>query len=130
MVKPKPRILVPRPDRIRRIGAVAFGWIDAGLWRKGWLRALAPQELAVYVFLCLVADYQGISFYRRDRIAHHLGLDFPVVDRALARLKELELVAYEPFGPHASDGFHQVLALPAGGPADSPLLGLWQPRNL
>jgi hypothetical protein len=98
---------------------VAFGWIDARLRRDGWLGALTPSALAAYVFLCLAADREGVSFYRRDRIAHALGLDDMEVARALRRLRDLDLVGYAPFSAHAVDGFHQVLALPAAPPPDA-----------
>jgi len=85
-------VIVPRPDRVRTLDGIAFGWIDAALHRAGWLRVLSPAALATYTFLCLVADRAGVSFYRRARIAHELGLDDGEVASALARLIELELV--------------------------------------
>ena len=72
--------------------------------------------ISVYAFLCLAADRRGVSFYRRDRIARELGLDDSELSAALARLRELDLVAYQPFRRGAADGFHQVLSLPTGGP--------------
>lgn len=117
------RRVVPRPERVRRLGpGVAFGWIDERLRRDGWLEALTPSALAAYVFLCLAADREGVSFYRRDRIGRALGLDDAEVARALRRLRDLDLVGYAPFGAHAVDGFHQVLSLPPGGPPVSPLV--------
>lgn len=112
------RILVPRPERTRTIQGIAFGWVDARLHREGWLRVLSTEALATYLFLCLAADRQGVSFYRRDRISRELGLSDSELFSALGRLEKLELVAYEPFGPHASDGFHQVLSLLPGGPPE------------
>jgi hypothetical protein len=109
-------VIVPRPDRVRRMGQTGFGWLDAGLLGGGWLDALATEELAVYAFLCLVADRQGVSWYRRRRIGDALGLPEPEVHAALKRLRELDLVAFAPFRHGAFDGFHQVLSLPAGGP--------------
>lgn len=114
------RVVVPRPDRVRRLGpGTAFGWSDARLHRDRWLEALTPSALGTYVFLCLAADREGVSFYRRDRIGRALGLDDAEVAAALRRLRQLELVAYAPFSPHAVDGFHQVLALPAAPPPDA-----------
>ena len=110
------RVVVPRPDRVRRIEEVAFGWLDARLFREGWLEVLSPEDVAVYVFLCLAADRQGISWWRRDRVGRVLGLDDRQVRQALGRLYDFDLLAYRPFGPHASDGFHQVLSVRPGGP--------------
>jgi len=78
---------------------------------------MRPEEVAVYLFLCLVANQQGISWYRRDRIREALNLGEEETRRALARLCELDLVAYLPFGRYDSEGFRQVMSLPSSGPA-------------
>lgn len=110
------RVVVPRPDRLRSLNGTTFGWLSARIHRDGWLRAMPVEATGVYAFLCLAANREGVSFYRRDRMANELGLDDAAVSQALRRLIELDLVAYAPFGPHAVDGFHQVLSVPAGGP--------------
>jgi hypothetical protein len=109
-------VIVPCPDRIRCIGKSGFGWLDGGLHREGWLEVLTTEEVAIYAFLCLVADRQGVSWYRRRRIGDALGIPEAEVRAALKRLCELDLLAYAPFRRGAADGFHQVLSLPAGGP--------------
>lgn len=114
--RPAIQVIVPRPDRVRTLEGIAFGWIDAALHRGGWLRVLSPQALATYTFLCLVGNRAGVSFYRRDRIARELGLGDKELADALTRLCELDLVAYQPFRAGAADGFHQVLSLPEQGP--------------
>jgi hypothetical protein len=115
-------VIVPRPERLRTLEGTSFAWLATAILRDGWLRVLPPQATAVYAFLCLAADRQGVSYYRRGRIGHELGLDDGEIHRALTRLQQLDLVAYRPFGPHAVDGFRQVLAVPRGGPP--PLLSL------
>lgn len=114
------RVVVPRPDRLRSLNSTTFGWMSARVHRDGWLRAMPVEAVGVYAFLCLAANREGVSFYRRDRIGHELGLDDAAVSQALRRLIELDLVAYAPFGPHAADGFHQVLSVPCGGPPPAP----------
>ncbi len=109
-------VVVPRPDRVRSLAGTSFGWEAAALWRDGWLAVLTPQAAKAYMFLCLVADRRGISFYRRDRISRALDLDVQELHAALAQLEELDLVAYRPFRPGAVDGYRQVLSVPAGGP--------------
>lgn len=118
------RVVVPCPERVRTLDGTAFGWLDARLWTERWLEVLAAEDLAVYAFLALVADRQGTSWWRRDRMARALGLHVEDVDRARVRLIERDLVAYRPFGPHASDGFHQVLSVPPGGPCEPELSGV------
>ena len=113
----KPRVVVSRPDRVRALGdAAGFGWLDARIMHDGWLAVMTPEELAVYVFLCLSADRQGVSWYRRDRIREAVSLNERALWQALERLEQLDLVAYQPFHRNASEGFRQVLSVPAGGP--------------
>lgn len=114
--KRSPRVVVPRPERVRRPGPGGFGWLDARLHKQSWLALLTPDDLSVYTFLCLVANQQGVSWYRRDRMRQILAIADDALWRALKRLYALDLVAYRPFSRHASDGFHQVLSLPSHGP--------------
>ena len=116
--KPSARVVVPRPERVRRVGPSGFGWLDARLHKHGWLERLTSEEVATYSFLCLVANQLGVSWYRRDRIQLALGIREDVLWHTLKRLYALDLVAYRPFSQHASDGFHQVLSLPSEGPPD------------
>ncbi|RLB70118.1 MAG: hypothetical protein DRH04_04125 [Deltaproteobacteria bacterium] len=117
-------IHVPRPRRIRSLQGISFGWIDADLFRRGWLPLLSPEDLALYTFLCLVADRKGVSFYRRCRIAKEIGLDEVDLSLRIRRLCDLDLLGYLPFHPGAPDGFLQVLSLPGGGPPPSLSLGV------
>jgi len=103
---------------MRRPGPGGFGWLDARLHKQGWLALLTPEDIAAYAFLCLVANPQGVSWYRRDRIRQALGIGEDALWLALRRLYALDLVAYRPFGRHASDGFHQVLSMPEHGPPE------------
>jgi hypothetical protein len=108
---------------VRALGAAAgFGWLDARLWRDGWLEVMTAGDVAVYVFLCLVGDRQGVSWYRQDRIRAALAMDEQALWRALGRLEALGLVAYRPFHAHAIEGFRQVLAVPTGGPVPARLV--------
>lgn len=103
-------------DRVRRPQGTAFGWIDARLKNERWLGVLGADATAVYTFLCLAANRDGVSWYTRARIGGELGLTDVVLEDALARLEALDLVAYKPFSTHAVDGWRQVLSVPAGGP--------------
>lgn len=125
------RVVIPSPERMRRFGASAFGWIDARLLKDGWLSAMGPSEIAVYLFLCLVANQQGVSWYRRDRIREALNLSEDEVRHALTHLKDIDLVAYTPFGRHDSEGFRQVLSLPSSGPSSSAetISNLWSEKG-
>jgi hypothetical protein len=125
------RVVIPRPERMRQLRSSAFGWIDARLLKDGWLSAMQPSDIAVYLFLCLVANQQGVSWYRRDRIRAALNLSEEETRRALTRLRELDLIAYLPFGRHDSEGFRQVLSLPTSGPSSSEdmVADLWSAKS-
>ena len=115
--KTDPRVIVPRPNRMRQLSRQGFGWLDARLQKQAWLSILTPEQIATYTFLCLVANPQGVSWYRKDRIRAAMCIDEHALRQALYKLYDLDLVAYKPFSRHASDGFHQVLSLPQDGPA-------------
>src|SRR5512147_808245 len=106
--------VVPEPDRIRRIQG-SFAWLDHRLLREGHLERMTLTDLAVYVFLVLVADRTGTSFYRKDVACRKLGIDWGAFEESKDRLLERGLIAFRPFTPRDVDGFYQVLPVPAGG---------------
>ena len=109
MVQQRP--VPPRPTLVRRPGG-AFGWLDARLLHDGWLVRLGPDATAVLLFLALVADHQGASFYGREKMAVQLGLDRAEIDRALDRLLDLDLVDHRPWRDGLLDGVWQLLPVP------------------
>lgn len=102
----------PHPQLVRRPSG-PFGWLPAALLHEGWLAHLGPNATAVLVLLALGADRRGSSFYGRSRMGERLGLGRPELDRALARLVELELVAHRPWRHGDADGVWQLLPVPA-----------------
>ena len=109
-------VVVPCPERIRSISDRRFGWIDAGFLEKRWVLYLTPEATAVYTFLCLAGNRQGVSWYRNETIRGYLNLTREQCLRAQDRLLQLELVAFQPFYSGSPDGYHQVLPLPSGHP--------------
>jgi hypothetical protein len=100
MNRPKPL----RPDRLRTIEK-PFAWIPFRLLRGGFFQNLSDQAKLLYLFLCLAADRQGISFYGDAKIKKYFQLDQTGIDRARKELIQKDLLAY--------DGrLYQVLALP------------------
>lgn len=84
----------------------------------GWLSRLGPDATAALAFLALAADERGASFYGRGRMAAILALDARALDRALARLVALGLVAHRPWRAGHPDGVWQVLPVPAATPRE------------
>lgn len=98
-------IPVLQPDRIRcRHGS--FGWIEHRFVRDGFLEGLRHPEALLYVFLAIVADQRGISFYSQERIRQLLGIPHAhTLQGAIAELLDRDLLAYR-------SGIFQVLDLP------------------
>ena len=102
---------IPRPDRLRSHSS-SFGWVDHRLLRGGHLAGLSVEAMACYLFLVLAADRNGISYYRIESTAKHLGyLDFSAIHGARDELQSADLVAFQPFAQHDPNGFTQVLSL-------------------
>ena len=101
------------PDRLRRIGTGTFAFVPHRFLRDGFLATVTPNELALYLFLVLAADRNGISFYAYDRICSVLEVPLETYLDARNGLIDKDLLAF--------DGTRfQVLSLPAK-PVLSPL---------
>ena len=92
------------PERVRKITG-SFAFLEHRFLRDGFWGSLSQQALLLYVFLVLVADRHGLSYYSFDKICALLQLSLD--DYLLARnaLIQQDLVAF--------DGhLLQVLSLP------------------
>lgn len=92
------------PGRVRKI-AGSFAFIEHRFLRDGFWQSLSPHELTLYLFLVLVADRRGLSFYGFDKICSILGTSLDHFIAARDQLIEKDLIAF--------DGLmFQVLSLP------------------
>ena len=108
---------VPAPDRIRNLRA-PFAWLDCRLLLECRLADMTSGDLALYLFLALAADRQGVSYYHLETIAKHLGhIDWSELHEARDHLQELGLLAFLPFGKCDPNGFYQVLELLSRSPS-------------
>jgi hypothetical protein len=107
---------VLRADRLRRLPR-SFAWLDHRLRSADFLAQLTADEIALYCFLTLAADVQGLSCWRLDRIERELPLDAAALRRAREGLLRVDLLAFRPWNTHCPDGSYQVLALPTPPPA-------------
>jgi len=108
MIKKK----ILKPNRVRGIDG-GFSFIPHRFITDGFLSSLGQIEILLYLFLCLVSDRYGLSFYSYDAIC--CFLQFSVDDYVQARdgLIEKNLIAF--------DGtIYQVLELPSKPVQDSP----------
>ncbi|MGD9362938.1 MAG: hypothetical protein PVH85_29005 [Desulfobacterales bacterium] len=91
-------------DRIRRIDG-GFSFIPHRFLTAGFLEALSPQQLLLYIFLILAADRYGLSYYSYERICSLLHMSLEQYIEARDGLLEKDLIAF--------DGtLFQVLSLP------------------
>jgi hypothetical protein len=73
------------PERVRKITG-SFAFLDHRFLRDGFWTSLTHHELLLYVFLVLVADRNGLSYYSFDKICALLQVsldDYLVARNAL-----------------------------------------------
>ena len=93
------------PDRIRSIKG-GFSFIPHRFITDGFLSSLDPNQLLLYLFLVLVSDRFGLSYYAYDSICSLLQLSLEDYIAARNALLKKDLIAF--------DGtLFQVLELPA-----------------
>lgn len=110
-----PNYRIPQPARVRKIER-SFAWIDHRLLREGYLHVMSHPDQALYLFLALAADRNGVSFYRREKICECLGLDDGEFHVARDRLVDLGLIAFEPYTVLSPNGFYQLLPVDRPAP--------------
>jgi len=93
------------PDRIRRIEK-GFSFIPHRFVTDGFLSCLGQSELLLYLFLVLVSDRFGLSFYSYDAICSLLGISLDQYIEARNSLIDRDLIAF-------NGTIFQVLDLPA-----------------
>jgi len=94
------------PNRIRKITG-SFAFIEHRFLHDGFWDSLDHHQLLLYLFLIIVADRNGLSYYSYDKICTLLRI--PVDEYILARnaLIDQNMIAF--------DGYlFQVLSLPEG----------------
>ena len=96
---------VLNPHRLRRIDG-GFSFIPHRFLADGFLASLNQKELLLYLFLILVCDRYGLSYYGYDAICSLLQLSLDQYLEARNGLIEKDLIAF--------DGtLFQVLDLPS-----------------
>ena len=104
MIKKK----ILNPDRIRHIDG-GFSFIPHRFICDGFLAALQQKELLLYLFLVIVSDRHGLSFYSYDAICTLLQMSLDQYITARNGLMDKDLIAF--------DGtLFQVLDLPQNRP--------------
>ena len=95
---------VLNPNRIRRIEG-GFSFIPHRFLADGFLASLNQKEVLLYLFLVLVSDRHGLSFYSYDAICSLLQLTLDEYIGARDGLIKKDLLAFD-------GAIFQVLELP------------------
>ena len=104
---------LPCPERLRHVPR-QFSWIDQRLIRNRHIQGPSPRALALYLFLCTVADAEGLSYYSDASTGALLTCSGGELRAARAELAAAGLIAYR-------SPFYQVLSLePKAAPAAVP----------
>ena len=91
-------------QRTRKITG-SFAFIEHRFLRDGFFEILSHHELLLYLFLVLVADRKGLSYYGYDKTCTLLRLSLDEYILARDALIQKDLIAF--------DGYlYQVLSLP------------------
>lgn len=94
---------LPCPERLRHVPR-QFSWIDQRLVRNRHIQGPTPRALALYLFLCTVADAEGLSYYSDASAGALLTCSGSELRAARAELVAAGLIAYQ-------SPFYQVLSL-------------------
>ena len=100
------------PQRIRKI-AGSFAFIEHRFLRQGFWDSLSHHELLLYLFLVIVADRNGLSYYGYDKLCSLLQITVDEYILARDLLIEKDLIAF-------NGSLFQVLALPQKPRSSSP----------
>ncbi|MBW1677699.1 MAG: hypothetical protein JRG77_09965 [Deltaproteobacteria bacterium] len=92
------------PQRVRKITG-SFAFIEHRFIRDGFFAILSHHELLLYLFLVLVADRKGLSYYSYDKICTLLRLSLDEYICARDALIQKDLIAFD-------GSLYQVLSLP------------------
>ncbi len=86
---------IPLPCAGRlRVVPEQFSWIDHRLVRDRHICGKSPRALALYLFLCTVADARGVSYYSDRTLSGLLGWTVAEVAEARRELIGADLIAY------------------------------------
>ncbi len=90
MIKKK----ILEPDRIRRIQG-GFSFIPHSFLTDGFLASLSQTEILLYLFLIIVSDRNGLSFYSYDAICTLLQFNVDEYIESRSALMKKNLIAFD-----------------------------------
>lgn len=100
------------PCRIRKITG-SFAFVEHRFLRDGFWASLNHHQLLLYLFLIIVADRHGLSYYSYDKICTLLRICVDEYILARDALIDKDLIAFD-------GSLFQVLSLPESNVLSSP----------
>lgn len=97
--------LVAETTAGRRKMEYPFGWIPQRFVTDGIMKTLRIEEILLYIFLSLVSDKNGISWYGDKRISELTGIPAVGIITARFGLEKKGFIAYK-------KPYYQVLQMP------------------
>ena len=82
------------PERLRQVPE-QFSWLDHRLVSDHYLDICSHQAAALYLFLVIVGDSKGLSYYSDASLIRRLGMTAPALDAARRELISTGLVCFE-----------------------------------
>lgn len=82
------------PGRIREING-SFAFIEHRFLRNGFWESLKHHELLLYIFLVLVSDRRGLSYYYYDKICNILKINMDEYIAARDALIKKDLIGFD-----------------------------------
>jgi hypothetical protein len=100
------------PNLVRKLPN-SFAWLDHQLRSRQFLLDFEPEDFALYFFLALAADPQGLSCWRLDVMEKSMpAFRVPQLRQARENLVQKQLLAFRPWTFHDPDGIYQLLPVP------------------
>lgn len=113
IVMPLKKPLIPVAPQFVRAIPRSFAWIDHRLRTRQFLVDFEPEEFALYLFLALAADQQGLSCWRLDVMEKTMpSFSFHQLRQARELLLRKRLLAFRPWNLNDPDGTYQLLPVP------------------
>ena len=85
---------VLKPKRVRLVPR-QFSWVDQRLLRGRYLEQCSAAAWGLYLFLVVVGDFQGLSYYSDAATCRFLSLTPAMLAKLRGELLAADLIAYE-----------------------------------
>jgi hypothetical protein len=105
------------PERLREVPE-QFSWLDHRLVSDHHIDACSHQAAALYLFLVIVGDSKGLSYYSDASLMRRLGMAEPLLDGARRELISTGLICFKKplYQVLSLDTRQQKRELSRGGP--------------